>query len=1194
MGINYKYDAFISYRHVSPDKEIAEKLQKKLENYTPPKAFRDVKKYGRCHIFRDETELPTSSDLSNDIKAALEESRFLIVICSKTTKDSRWCLEEIEHFKELHNGSNANIITLVADGNPDEVFPASLCSELIPVIDEYGNTTYKEHIIEPLAANVTGKTKKEALKKLNTEFLRVAAPIFGCGYDNLYNREHKKKIRRMFSTSSVIIALLLLFGIYNSTMLWEINNRKIALAAANEDLQRKTEELNKSNLSLQQSNDDLAKKTREAEENLAEADKQKKAAENNLTEADKQRQIAEENLAEADKQRKIAEQNLAEANKQQKIAEDNLQEANRQQAAAEANAQEAEAQRGLAEENMREAQANEAKANEANENLKIKTSEVLANQAQIYYKNDDIIKSIRAAAESLELVGNNATNTAAESVLIKATGAYSANERMFCNKLKLSGSVKFLEFGADGIHILASDSNGVVYVIDYEKNEIIKTYTPIEDFGKTTNGITDIRVDRNIGYVLCSNQAIAIDLCDGSEKWRYTDENYSSFDKIVTNADSDYIALKGSGNLAVINKEKGDACYSKKIKTDYRTREYEYMDSLGRVYIAYENGTVRVIDFKSGSDSVYQINAEEEYRILSMGENEKCLFLNLGYKDKAYKNDKARLICFNKSDMSVKWERDYEGEYLSDYRFNRIFEFTHNLPKVSSEFIGTTRITTDSGHKDEFVEMTGIIVVSGQNLLSFDKETGEIYFKIIRDPGDEIIYCKPENKRLVIGTAEAICYCYLGYESETGEASLLSVGGYSFDKQRRYITYADGERYALASDNSSEISMYHKYSLNNLTEFENFPSEAARFDEIADNNNGIFAVSRYTFDDENKYHYYLIIYDTVHDEILIQKESDIKIKTIKFIGKDKLFTADSDGNAEVLNLDGSIYTRMNLSDMINECVNADKAVYSNHCSPYVKTADNAILYCINCGIFEIELSGGEANMHKILYNQNLSDYCTDNSLYAFLKKNFNTDTERIVYFKNGDEKISYVNDGNDAIEFKQGTVSSIVCSGTEETIAFINKEGYIGIYKYGTDKISKIPLPPSEAAPIKILFTEDCGYILVMCSDGRLEKYSTKTLKKVGECDTESVLESNSQFDFIDKDTLMVRRFKGGSDVTLVNINSMEVITKITDFVHYMKSDSKIIAYRYINGKRTLGYYNYLSKDKLLEYASNFLKKIDG
>jgi hypothetical protein len=37
MDDNYQYDAFISYRHVEPDRTIAEKLHKMLEAYALPK-----------------------------------------------------------------------------------------------------------------------------------------------------------------------------------------------------------------------------------------------------------------------------------------------------------------------------------------------------------------------------------------------------------------------------------------------------------------------------------------------------------------------------------------------------------------------------------------------------------------------------------------------------------------------------------------------------------------------------------------------------------------------------------------------------------------------------------------------------------------------------------------------------------------------------------------------------------------------------------------------------------------------------------------------------------------------------------------------------------------------------------------------------------------------------------------------------
>ena len=37
--MDYKYKAFISYRHLEPDMQAAEKLQKLLEAYKVPKNF---------------------------------------------------------------------------------------------------------------------------------------------------------------------------------------------------------------------------------------------------------------------------------------------------------------------------------------------------------------------------------------------------------------------------------------------------------------------------------------------------------------------------------------------------------------------------------------------------------------------------------------------------------------------------------------------------------------------------------------------------------------------------------------------------------------------------------------------------------------------------------------------------------------------------------------------------------------------------------------------------------------------------------------------------------------------------------------------------------------------------------------------------------------------------------------------------
>jgi hypothetical protein len=74
--------------------------------------------------FRDEDEIPASTDLSSVIRTALEKSRFLIVVCSTETALSKWVEEEIRTFHAL--GRSDHIIALLIDGEPDDAFPELL------------------------------------------------------------------------------------------------------------------------------------------------------------------------------------------------------------------------------------------------------------------------------------------------------------------------------------------------------------------------------------------------------------------------------------------------------------------------------------------------------------------------------------------------------------------------------------------------------------------------------------------------------------------------------------------------------------------------------------------------------------------------------------------------------------------------------------------------------------------------------------------------------------------------------------------------------------------------------------------------------------------------------------------------------------------------------------------------------------
>ena len=209
---NYKYKAFISYRHLEPDMQAAEKLQKLLESYKPPKNLTDKKESWR--IFRDVSELQSSSDLSEDIRSAIEDSEFLIVICSPAYNESKWCMQELTRFRELHGDTNENIITLLVAGEPEDAFPELLRYTDMKTVDENGNETTVKVEVEPLAANIKADTLKESMKKLNTEYLRIAAPLIGCDFNDLYQREKKREAQRRvrlvgsaFAVLSVITAV---------------------------------------------------------------------------------------------------------------------------------------------------------------------------------------------------------------------------------------------------------------------------------------------------------------------------------------------------------------------------------------------------------------------------------------------------------------------------------------------------------------------------------------------------------------------------------------------------------------------------------------------------------------------------------------------------------------------------------------------------------------------------------------------------------------------------------------------------------------------------------------------------------------------------------------------------------------------------------------------------------------------------
>lgn len=232
----YKFDAFISYRHGGIDQFVAENLHKKMETFKLPKSIKN-KTNGKTKInrvFRDQEELPLTSDLGDPIREALEASEWLIVICSPRLHESKWCQTEIETFISIHG--REKVLAVLVEGEPSDSFPEQLLYKTEEVIEENGEKRTIKRTVEPLAADMRGVNNREVKKAMNIEMLRLLAPMFGVTFDDLRQRHRERKLRSNMMIATIITGVAIAFGVVSSTFAIQINSQKNEIAAQNEKL----------------------------------------------------------------------------------------------------------------------------------------------------------------------------------------------------------------------------------------------------------------------------------------------------------------------------------------------------------------------------------------------------------------------------------------------------------------------------------------------------------------------------------------------------------------------------------------------------------------------------------------------------------------------------------------------------------------------------------------------------------------------------------------------------------------------------------------------------------------------------------------------------------------------------------------------------------------------------------------------
>lgn len=187
-----RYGAFVSYRHTDPDRQWAKWLHSQLETYSVPKrlvALGVPSRIGR--VFRDEEELPASADLSRRIDEALTAAKFLIVVCSPRTPESRWVNEEVTRFQAQGRGDR--VLALLVEGEPDQAFPPALRNS------------------EPLAADVRPREGESPRAVKKTARLKLLAGLLGVPYDDLRRREEERARRRLSQLAGGAALLALTF-----------------------------------------------------------------------------------------------------------------------------------------------------------------------------------------------------------------------------------------------------------------------------------------------------------------------------------------------------------------------------------------------------------------------------------------------------------------------------------------------------------------------------------------------------------------------------------------------------------------------------------------------------------------------------------------------------------------------------------------------------------------------------------------------------------------------------------------------------------------------------------------------------------------------------------------------------------------------------------------------------------------------
>ena len=209
----YTYYAFVSYR--SSDEKWAKWLQEKIEGYRLPTTIQhensDLPKSRLRPCFRYHTDIQPN-ELKTELRNKLEQSKYLLVICSPRSAQSQWVGAEIDTFVEL--GRRDRIIPVIVEGTAYSGDPKTECYNP-SLLKHFPHSDNIHEDREILGVNIHEEGSGSAYMKRERAVMQIVSRMLNVSFDRIWQRQKRRIIRRaVYATLGAVLVLAALIAVW--------------------------------------------------------------------------------------------------------------------------------------------------------------------------------------------------------------------------------------------------------------------------------------------------------------------------------------------------------------------------------------------------------------------------------------------------------------------------------------------------------------------------------------------------------------------------------------------------------------------------------------------------------------------------------------------------------------------------------------------------------------------------------------------------------------------------------------------------------------------------------------------------------------------------------------------------------------------------------------------------------------------